>query len=83
MSNRLMPDLCEFTSESAVIVWPTSGQAPDSQGRVQFTAFWPAPSCVFGIRGQVFNTSLDEFIAREQAAGYSVTVAFAHEEIHV
>jgi hypothetical protein len=72
--SSLMPDVAEFTSGNEVIVWITPGQVPDSMGRVQFAAFWLAPACIYGVRGQVFNTELTAFVAREQAAGYSVTV---------
>lgn len=32
------------------------------------------PTCGCGVRGQVFRTSLDDFITREQAAGHPVRV---------
>ena len=46
---------------------------PDHLGRVQFTAFWLddylPPN---GVRGQVFNTLLDEYIARCEQDGRKV-----------
>lgn len=69
-----MPEVTDFSSDNEVIVWPAPGQVPDSLGRIQFTAFWLDPACVYGVRGQVFNTDLNTFVAREQAVGYPVTV---------
>lgn len=69
-----LPALADFTTDNEVIVRPTPGQAPDSQGRIQFTAFWLSPASVYGVRGQVFRTSLEDFITREQTAGHPVRV---------
>lgn len=69
------PANTDFTSDTEVIVHIRAGAIPDSLSRLQFTAFWLddylPPD---GVRGQVFYTSLDNFIAADEAKGRKVRV---------
>lgn len=66
----------DFQSEGEVIVWHPADRQPDDLGRLQFIAFWIGyhPVTGHGVRGQVFDTSLAEFIARDEAQGKTVRV---------
>lgn len=65
----------DFTGPSDLLVQITPGKTPDASRRVQFTAFWLDGQVPGGVRGQVFNTNLDDFMARERRAGVKVRVA--------
>jgi hypothetical protein len=45
---------------------------PDDHGRRRFVAFWLDPAAPGGVRGQVFQTTLDEFTARTTQLGGTV-----------
>ncbi|MFI5934742.1 hypothetical protein [Actinoplanes sp. NPDC051494] len=70
-----IPSRGDFTSPTETIVYPKAGSRADERGRSQFTAFWLddylPPD---GVRGQVFHTSLIDFIARHEAQGKTVRV---------
>lgn len=56
----------DFTSPDETIVHHAPDMKPDDFGRFQFTAFWLTDQewVPGGVRGQVFNTNLQDFIAR-------------------
>ncbi len=66
----------DFTSDSETIVWYPPDRKFDELGRIQFTAFWWGyhPTVGESVRGQVFHTSLADFIARDEAQGKTVRV---------
>jgi hypothetical protein len=64
--NFPMPTRADFTSPDETIVHHHADVRPDDLGRFQFVAYWLTDQewVPDGIRAQVFNTNLDEFIAR-------------------
>ena len=74
-----IPTREDFTSPNEVIVHHNADVKPDDYGRFQFTAFWLTDQewVPGGVRGQVFHTSLAEFIARDEKAGRKVRVVTA------
>ena len=70
------PSRDDFTSPAEVIVHVAQGQKPDRFNRFRFAAFWLTgqewvPS---GVRGQVFHSDLDRFIADVERRKGSVRV---------
>jgi len=64
MSGFEIPSPADFASPDEVIVHHNDDAIPDSQGRIQFVAYW-LPMVPGAVRGQVFRTSLAKFIANE------------------
>jgi len=59
------PTHAEFRNDDETLIWPTT--APDSLGRQQFVVYWIAEQG--HVTGQVFRTSLRDFIDRERCRG--------------
>jgi hypothetical protein len=66
----------DFTSPDETIVHHRADVVPDDLGRFQFVAFWLTDQewVPNGVRGKVFNTSLDVFTARQSGPVRVVTV---------
>lgn len=66
----------DFSTETEMIVHLSPSPTPDPAGRIRFTAFWIGyhPATGHGVRGQVFRTSLDRFVAGIEAQEWTVRV---------
>lgn len=66
----------DFTSPKEVIVHADLTQRPDGHNRVRFTAFWLTDQewVPDGVRGQVFHSDLDRFVADDAQRGRTVRV---------
>jgi hypothetical protein len=73
-----IPSPHDFTSTDEVIVHHQDA-VPDELGRLRFVAYWLTDQewVPNGVRGQVFNTSLADFIARDEKDGKTVRVVTA------
>lgn len=69
------PAHADFTTPDETIVHHAADAKPDDYGRFQFTAFWLTDQewVPGGVRGQVFHTSLEAFIARNSGPVRVVT----------